>query len=568
MKRIAALTVWISLIHCWTRSTYGQLANTDYEVIWQFQRNGLNFWGETNKAQLPDIYLTTGNKVTFIWNFNEEYIFHSLYMTTDFSKYEACDTNGATAYALMTPNGNVDISLDAGTYYFFDRVDPSPSTGETYCEHGQMKQVVVFQAPDDFNPPETTPPTTVAEKENITSANATVIFWRYGDVQESINMTQDESIRFLWSTDEPLSVWQVTREAFEECSLLTGRLKQLSDGPSPQGDILVRDLTIGDNYFISGQPTHCDQGNMKIKVTVVPGLIRLWVNVWADTTTENPVNVTMTGFDQQGRVWSSPEKQVNQRALITDFSRFETLPVGGDSNFFEMFVLDVGSVVSVHVQRLPDDLWTANYIRIRKPDTSTESQTFRCGAVALHHETSNLNDQHCIMTTEEIVTNSSRIPEDSPAMNSCTCFREFQIVSDRVVTCTSDGCFSTSADGLNGWSDVIEISHILGIGSDGHYYGTDSKNRTLLSKNAGLTWIVPEIVAPIDVPPLLYTFDVEELPRIPLDIHTFGGSTLWGLTAQGIHVNSNGTWDLHAMWACNCAGACGLECNQPSPNLL
>eukprot|EP00040_Diaphanoeca_grandis_P024140 m.132407 g.132407 ORF g.132407 m.132407 type:complete len:567 (+) comp29604_c0_seq1:220-1920(+) len=551
-----------------TACTYGQDADTDYEVIWQFQRDGLSFWGETNRAQLPDIYITTGNTVTFKWSFALESLTHSLYMTTDQAKFDACDTTGdVTTVAFFAANGDHDFSLDAGTYYFFDRVDVMVG-GTSYCEQGQMKQVVYFQTPEDFDPPETTPPPAVDDKENATDVNATIILWRYNEIHEQIFMTQDESVRFLWSTDEKLSVWQVTEEAFTACSLLTGGLEQLTDGPQEQGDILVQDLPVGDNYFISGQPTHCAEGDMKIKITVVPGLARLWVNVWSDTTTTDPVNLTLTGFDAQGRVWTSPARQVNQQAVITDFSLSETIPISEDSNFFEMYALDVGAAVSVHVQRTPGDAFVATYVRVRKPDSTTESVTFRCGAAALHHEITNIDDQHCVVATEEIALESNRVPYGSPGYSSCSCYREFQIVDDRVLVCTSDGCFSTSSDSLNGWSDMVEVSRILGVGSDGHYYGKDGDNQTLVSRNSGLTWVVPTVAAPIVTEALSYSFDVDFLTRVPLDEHTFGSPVIWGLTAQGVHTNVNGTWQLHGLWACNCAGACGLECNQPDPHLL
>lgn len=256
--------------------------------------------------------------------------------------------------------------------------------------------------------------------------------------------------------------------------------------------------------------------------------------------------------------------------MITDFSLSETIVISAESNFFEMYALDVGTVSTVRVQRLPDNPYFASYIRVRKPDSTTESVTFRCSAAVLPHETTNVDDQQCIVASEDIVINSSRVPYGSPGYSSCNCYREFQIVDDRVLICTSDGCFSTSADGKNGWSDVPEVTHIKGFGSDGNYYGTDGDNRTLVSKNHGLTWTEPIIIAPVVIGrgALSYSFDVDFLTRIPLDEHTFGSPVIWGLTAQGVHYNTNGTWDLHGLWACNCAGACGLECNQPNPHLL
>ena len=43
---------------------------------------------------------------------------------------------------------------------------------------------------------------------------------------------------------------------------------------------------------------------MRLKVTVILGVVRLWVNVWSDTGDETiaPINATLVGFDPQGRV--------------------------------------------------------------------------------------------------------------------------------------------------------------------------------------------------------------------------------------------------------------------------
>ena len=126
-----------------------------------------------------------------------------------------------------------------------------------------------------------------------------------------------------------------------------------------------------------------------------------------------------------------------------------------------------------------------------------------------------------------------------------------------------------AVDGPVVCADMPEIAHITGIGTDGHLYGLDADDTVLASRDVGLTWFTPATVAPIDAAVPNYSFDVNALTTTPRDDDVVAaGSVLWGLTSQGVHYNTNGTWVLHAMWASNCAGACGLECNQPTPNLI
>ena len=126
-----------------------------------------------------------------------------------------------------------------------------------------------------------------------------------------------------------------------------------------------------------------------------------------------------------------------------------------------------------------------------------------------------------------------------------------------------------AVDGPVVFADMPEIAHITGIGTDGHLYGLDADDTVLASRDVGLTWFTPATVAPIDAAAPNYSFDVNALTTTPRDDDVVAaGSVLWGLTSQGVHYNTNGTWVLHGMWASDCAGACGLECNQPTPNLI
>lgn len=238
-----------------------------------------------------------------------------------------------------------------------------------------------------------------------------------------------------------------------------------------------------------------------------------------------------------------------------------------------MYALNVGTIVAVRVQRSASSTWSgATYVQVRKPDAvDAQSQTFRCGAMALPRETSDTTDQYCVAAVDRTMADACG-SDESPAAQAenCTCFREFMVVEDRVLVCTSDGCFSTSTAGASGWSDMSEIAHVHGLGSDGRVYGTSPANTTLCSADAGLTWATPPHATP---PPLAtaalqYAFDVSNLTTTPLDTHVVDGDVLWGVSAQGVHYNAHGTWELHGMWACDCHGACGQACNQPNPHLL
>ena len=95
-------------------------------------------------------------------------------------------------------------------------------------------------------------------------------------------------------------------------------------------------------------------------------------------------------------------------------------------------------------------------------------------------------------------------------------------------------------------TDMPEIAHITGVGTDGDLYGLDAASTVLASRDAGLTWFTPATVAPIGVAVPNYSFDVNALTTTPRDDDVVtAGSVLWGLTSQGVHYNTNGSWELH-----------------------
>jgi hypothetical protein len=171
----------------------------------------------------------------------------------------------------------------------------------------------------------------------------------------------------------------------------------------------------------------------------------------------------------------------------------------------------------VGLRRSSNEDWTAIRVRIRKVDTEEPSQTFVCAAHLEDEGGSQSNVQFCVL---ELASASPEVvAETSPAATSCTCFREFTVVQDRVMICTSDGCFSTSTDADNGWSDMPVVQHLFGIGTDGVLYGATSENTTVHSRNAGLTWEPSLHTVEIATPVLDYFFDVNHLTTIPKDVH-------------------------------------------------
>eukprot|EP00039_Didymoeca_costata_P031695 m.35942 g.35942 ORF g.35942 m.35942 type:complete len:236 (-) comp8994_c0_seq2:73-780(-) len=234
---------------------------------------------------------------------------------------------------------------------------------------------------------------------------------------------------------------------------------------------------------------------------------------------------------------------------------------------FEFYAMDVGSIATVRLRRTSGETWRSAIIRIQKIDTEEPSVTFECSppSVLAGGETEDVF--FCIRAVSE----TNEIPsEDKPVVQAnCSCFREFTILEDRVLICTSDGCFATSSDGENGWSDLPEVSRLLGVGTDARFYAKTSANDTIVSDDAGINWATSQQNVAIEKPVMQYVPDVHNPVTTPLDQHILRhGDVEWGITSGGVLFNRDGTWSMHAVWACACDGACGLKCNQPSPNLL
>eukprot|EP00041_Stephanoeca_diplocostata_P028662 m.825978 g.825978 ORF g.825978 m.825978 type:complete len:566 (+) comp23410_c0_seq4:261-1958(+) len=554
------LTLIISL--AFPKCAHAQNA-TEHEIIWQFQRDGgIRLYGDTLERQLGTINMVVGDTLRFSWGgFGE---LHGLYQTESDTEFNTCSTGSGSVLAVNI-QASIVVSPEAGTFYFFDHISEN-------CAEGLLRiQVNVFSQAD-FVPDTTTPAASVVETTQ-NPENAVVVDWQPGTDFDLVDVSEDEGVRFVWSSTAQFVVTQVTEQSFNDCDMRSGILRRWTSAPSTTGNVFVSGLPVGISYFVSSLPGHCALG-MRVRINVFPGSIRLHVKVWsdADTVGSEVVTATYTGVDDLGRVWTSPARQVNQRATIDNHSAFETVAITPTSNFFEMFALDVGTIVAVRLQRDPASTWGgATYVQVRKPDADAEpSQTFRCSAMALPRETTDTADQYCVAAADRTIADTcAAATTASREAENCTCFREFLVVEDRVLVCTSDGCFSTGAAGTSGWSDMGEVAHVHGLGSDGRVYGTSPANRTLSSADAGLTWAaLAYAVPPLATPALQYTFDVRNLTTTPLDAHVVDGDIMWGVSSQGVHYNAHGTWELHGMWACDCNGACGQSCNQPQPHLL
>lgn len=149
---------------------------------------------------------------------------------------------------------------------------------------------------------DTTTPAAAVIETTQTPNNAHVIDWQPGNVFETVHITQDEWVRFFWSSGADFVVTQVTEESYDNCIHTQGIVKQWTVTPSASGDVFVSgsDLPVGESYFISGLNTHCALG-LRIKVNVIPGLIRLYVKVWSSgpTVGDEEVNASFIGVDMQ-----------------------------------------------------------------------------------------------------------------------------------------------------------------------------------------------------------------------------------------------------------------------------
>lgn len=340
------------------------------------------------------------------------------------------------------------------------------------------------------------------------------------------------------------------------------------------GNVSVVDLAVGSNYFISTGPAHCSGDLLKLHINVVPGSMLIWATAWTESgmTTSQPVYLTLLGYrpnDPVPRPWTSPAVQINQRAKDDDLSQLETFSITDTRSLFELYIMDVGILTGVRIRVADTESWQLSRIRIENRDKDVPSITFECADVIPGSTIGGMKEQFCMIP--QTFYERPESPEiGSPATdNNCTCFRQFTVVQDRVLVCTSDGCFSTNADGTSGWSEIREIQQLLGVGADSRLYAKNTENKTVVSDDVGLNWQYGHGSVTIEVPVINYIVDVHNLTKTPRDEHILHHNGVeWGLTSGGVHYSKDGSWTTHAVWACGCDGVCGLKCNQPSPNLL
>lgn len=541
----------------------------NHQVLWQFQRDGgVKLYGETLARKLDDVRIIEGDIVTFTW---QEGQLHDLMFTQSEDAFDSCSYQEATRIGPQVPSilGNVTVQPSLGNNYYFDSVSQN-------CAEGLMKIAVLVFTEDSFVELAPTPPSTVTTQPPTADEPSKTVSWKpnVGSDVGSIVVTQDDVIRFNWEAPLSLALVQVTETGFNACEADEYTITTWT--PRVTGaNISVSDLAVGSNYFISNGPAHCEDDRMKLKVEVLPGLMLTWITVWTTDVTKqatNPVYMTLMGYrtsDPEDNPWTSPEVQINQRATDVDLEQSETIPINTERVLLEVYVMDVGSISAVRLRRTAGDEWSATRIRIQNRESDAQSVTFECAALTERVDGTLEETQFCIRASELSPGVSSPHASSPANQSSCTCFREFTVIDGRVLVCTSDGCYSTNALGTSGWSDMHEIAHLSGLGTDSRLYGKDAANSTMVSDDTGLTWRASAYEVEIVKPVLNYAFDVRNLTTTPLDEHVMSHENVeWGVTSGGVHLNKDGIWQPHAVWACDCDGACGLKCNQPSPNLI
>ena len=306
---------------------------------------------------------------------------HDLYFTRDKQVYDDCALSGAKEISDSSSGaarGDYSAKPALGVNYYFDTQD-----GLRNCKVGLLKiEVHVFKA-EDFVELAPTPANTVTEAP-ATPDTAIKVAWapKVGAAYPTyLTVTEDDAVRFQWESNH-LSLEQVTeagcvpRQArrrlppatcvptcpsarrcpgvlappnsrlnataawqcprptpwrhachrYGACTFEGETVKSWSSRV-PKGDVVVAGIPVGLNYFTSIGPAHCDADDVRIIINVLPGRMRLWVTLWSapGQTTTAPIHMALTGYranDPTGKVWTSPERQLNQRATDYDFFKY------------------------------------------------------------------------------------------------------------------------------------------------------------------------------------------------------------------------------------------------------
>eukprot|EP00041_Stephanoeca_diplocostata_P028663 m.826059 g.826059 ORF g.826059 m.826059 type:complete len:276 (+) comp23410_c0_seq7:261-1088(+) len=207
------LTLIISL--AFPKCAHAQNA-TEHEIIWQFQRDGgIRLYGDTLERQLGTINMVVGDTLRFSWGgFGE---LHGLYQTESDTEFNTCSTGSGSVLAVNI-QASIVVSPEAGTFYFFDHISEN-------CAEGLLRiQVNVFSQAD-FVPDTTTPAASVVETTQ-NPENAVVVDWQPGTDFDLVDVSEDEGVRFVWSSTAQFVVTQVTEQSFNDCDMRSGILRR------------------------------------------------------------------------------------------------------------------------------------------------------------------------------------------------------------------------------------------------------------------------------------------------------------------------------------------------------
>ncbi|EGD80348.1 hypothetical protein PTSG_10601 [Salpingoeca rosetta] len=533
-------------------------------VLWQFQREDGQFLsGQALQDALGPLTVEQGTIVRFRW---EPYGFaHGLFQVTNQNDFDNCNLVGTELVARST-RGDYNATLDPGTYFFVGGVGSN-------CETGMKVRVTVLEQGETVPPTVmTTTPIPAIESD---LAKVVVVDWEYNVPKPDVEANQDDIIQFRWSGSISSSVRRVTQENYEACNF-NNPLEIVSESTT-SNVVNVTGLDVGRHYFISAEITHCSSAHMSVAVNIVPRLIRYWITLYpsdVSSTTDSSVSLTLTGYDSELRVWTSPATIVNE--ATTGSGDSVALDISAEeAHTFEIVARDVGTPIAVRMSAVPGSGFAPSRVRVRAraedldDGDARESKTFTCSRPE-GGDVDGVSAINCIVpadgstsTPPPTSTNTTQQERD------CECFRQLLAhhPSQRVLACSKDGCFATVDDGTAGWSTLPAIRSLIGTGTDSRLFAVSPTNATLASIDGGLTWQEVTETSTIATPATVFSDPLfEGSGDTPLDRHVQTSSSAaadWGITRKGVLVNTAGTWAFRALWSCTCDGSCGLKCDQP-----
>eukprot|EP00055_Hartaetosiga_balthica_P008690 m.33136 g.33136 ORF g.33136 m.33136 type:complete len:566 (-) comp6435_c0_seq1:43-1740(-) len=531
------------------------------KVRWMFQRdNGGVISGSELTDDLGPVYITEGDVVTFYWI---QYGFaHGLMEVDSQSSFDNCVLDGTQLVSRTLSAEFNKTSLAVGAHYFV-------GTEGQNCANGL--KVTINVLPTGETPPTVIVTTTPVPSTRDVISQLVVVNWVYNVVKDPVEITTDDILQFRWTGNIDSSLRKVTKAAFDTCSY-ANPLQVLSNSVT-NNVVNVTNLPTGLHYFISAEPTHCSSAHMSIVVNVVPRLIKYWITLWptdsALTDTTALVAITLTGFDDEKKIWLSSPVNVNEASDGNGGTQVLSIS-SSDAETFEVVTRDVGTTVAVRLAVSISSGFSPLRVRIRPraENEVRESTIFECSRIE-DGDDSTTETAMCIFPAFGSTTTTSSSSNNTQE-TSCQCYRQLLVhqPAKRVLTCSSEGCFASVDDGSAGWSTVNGIVYLLGTGVDGTVYGVDASNTTVQSPDGGLTWLQSMITPNLSVDAINFediAFEEDDNSPSPLDKHvqtSSSGTVDWGITRKGVVVNLGGTWRYRALWSCSCDGTCGLQCDQ------